>query len=336
MKRTFAYLAVAAILLSSCSKTPTTGLNDAAKRYFDAWMSMNHPDLKPTPLGAYVLDEKEGSGKIVGDSKESPYLLVNYVARYLNGTISDYTTEQTAKQLGKYVFGNYYGPKIWRRSNDNLNVGLDEMVTSMRVGGEKTSIIPGWLFTFDRYDNVQGYLDNVSGTNMIYSVEVLESISDIRKWEIDSIGRYLANNFPDVKPTDSLKLGFYYKSLRAPVDTTSYPNDTTVYINYTGRLLNGQVFDTNIADTAKFYGIYKAGGSYKPSSVTWNKDNYTEITLGSSTVIDGFSYGLHHMRRKEKAIFVFMSALGYSSTGSGSNIPGYSPLRFDIEIVDKE
>lgn len=336
MKRTFAYLALAVIVLNSCSKAASTGLNDAAKRYFDAWMSVNHPDLKPTELGAYVVSETKGDGKYVGTQDESPYLYVNYISRELNGKINDFTSEKIAKQLGTYTSGTYYGPQIWKRSDDNLNAGLDEMVTTMREGGEKTTIIPGWLFSFDRYDDAQGYLDNVTGTNLIYTVEVLERIIDMRSWEIDSIGRYLSRVYPDVKREDSLKLGFYYKCLREPVDTTSYPNDTTVYINYVGRLLNGTVFDTNIADTAKFYGIYSSSTTYGPSTITWNKDDYTQIQMGSSSVIDGFGYCLHHMRRLEKGSCIFMSDFGYSTSGSGSNIPGYSPLRFDIEIVNKD
>ena len=44
--------------------------------------------------------------------------------------------------------------------------------------------------------------------------------------------------------TDTTQVdGFYYKQLQAPSDTTSFPKDTTIYINYTGRLLNGLVFD---------------------------------------------------------------------------------------------
>ena len=69
-------------------------------------------------------------------------------------------------------------------------------------------------------------------------------------------------------------------------------------------------------------------------------EDYTAFTMGSSsnssTVIDGFAYALWNMRPHEAGTSIFYSPLGYGSTGSGSKIPGFSPLRFDIYIVDKE
>ena len=113
--------------------------------------------------------------------------------------------------------------------------------------------------------------------------------------------------------------------------------DTTIYINYTGRLLNGRVFDTTVADTAKMYGIYSSSKTYSPISVQYNHDDYTGITITSNktSVIDGFSYMLWRMGPFEEGTGIFLSKLGYASSGSGSAIPAYSPLRFDIEVVEK-
>ncbi len=41
------------------------------------------------------------------------------------------------------------------------------------------------------------------------------------------------------------------------------------------------------------------------------------------------------MRAMEKGIGIFWSDLGYGKSGSGNSIPAYSPLVFEIEIVEK-
>ena len=38
---------------------------------------------------------------------------------------------------------------------------------------------------------------------------------------------------------------------------------------------------------------------------------------------------------RDKCTGIFTSSLGYGYSGSGSSIPGYAPLIFEIEVVDK-
>jgi FKBP-type peptidyl-prolyl cis-trans isomerase len=52
-------------------------------------------------------------------------------------------------------------------------------------------------------------------------------------------------------------------------------------------------------------------------------------------MITGFALTLWQMKAMEKGVGVFCSNLGYQSSGSGSSIPGYSPLIFEIELVEK-
>jgi len=81
-------------------------------------------------------------------------------------------------------------------------------------------------------------------------------------------------------------------------------------LKYTGRLLNGYVFDSNVNKTDSL--------------------NYT--VGGTNNYVQGFRVGVDKMRLGEKATFIFPSGLGYGSTAR-NNIPAYSTLIFDIEIV---
>ena len=57
MKRLTIFIAIAALVCGGCAKKVQTHVNESAKLYFDAWMQVNHPDLEPTALGAYIQEE---------------------------------------------------------------------------------------------------------------------------------------------------------------------------------------------------------------------------------------------------------------------------------------
>jgi FKBP-type peptidyl-prolyl cis-trans isomerase len=337
MKKKAIYAALAALALCGCAKAPTVGSNDSTKLYFDSWIHVYHPDATPLSLGSYVLSEKAGTGAAAGTAEQNAYVRMDYVIRSLDGTISSTSREDVAQQVGTYEETDYYGPVIWARGENYLSAGLDDAITPMRVGGTRTVAVPGWLNTTARYDTLEEYMAKVTGTSSVFDLELVEVIPDVKKWETDSVGRYVSRNFPGKSVADSLKYGFYYFRTGNPSSEKEFKNDTTIYINYVARLLNGNVFDTNVKDTAKFYGLYSASRTYAPSKITWfsSDGTYADIKMGESSVIDGFSYALSKMHPHEKGAAVFYSGIGYGSSGSGSSIPAYASLRFDIEIVDK-
>ena len=337
MKRNLLYTAILALVFCACAKTPTIGLNDSNKLYFDSWIQVNHPDAVPFGMGSYVLAETPGSGSEAGSADTNPYVRVEYVIYDLNGIVQSTSRREVAQRIGTYDEANYYGPAIWQRGEGHLTAGIDDALVPMRTGGSRTIAIPGWLSTSSRYATQDEYLANVNGTNAVFDVKLMEVIPDIKKWETDSLGRYITRNFPGKSVRDSLKYGFYYFRTGAPSSEKDFPSDTTIYINYVARLLDGHVFDTNVKDTAKFYGVYSASRTYAPASVTWftSDGSYTDIKMSGSTVIDGFAYALSKMHAHEKGTAVFYSGIGYGSSGSGSTIPEYASLHFDIEIVDK-
>ena len=49
-------------MAAGCAKEAVSGPNDANKRFMDAWMYVNYPDIQPSGLGIYVLEEQEGEG----------------------------------------------------------------------------------------------------------------------------------------------------------------------------------------------------------------------------------------------------------------------------------
>lgn len=330
------------LLAASCVKAPVSEKNELSKKYLDAWVSVNHPGAPTTTLGSYILSDTPGSGDLIGDSENSPFVYCLYESTDLEGNVLKTTDEGMAKQLGSYDQTEYYGPTVVFRGEGYIDTGIREMMESMRVGGTRTALIPGWLMNYEVYDSAEEYYKNESGTDAIYTFTILESISDIVKWEIDSLKTYMAHNHAGV---DSTSFGYYYIQTQAPsveeesedADKEKSDSDSKAEINYTGRLLNGRVFDTTIADTAKVYGLYNESKTYAPVEVNLSSEEDSMPYFSSEgDMIKGFAKCIKSMKAGEKGICVFYSDLGYGLQGSGAKIPSFSPLIFEIEMLVEE
>lgn len=97
----------------------------------------------------------------------------------------------------------------------------------------------------------------------------------------------------------------------------------TVLVNYTGRILNGKVFDSSVAAEAQKAGLDQPGRKYEPISVV----------VGLGQVIPGWDEGLLLLNEGSKATFIIPSDLAYGEKGAGQDITPYSTLIFNIEVV---
>lgn len=91
-------------------------------------------------------------------------------------------------------------------------------------------------------------------------------------------------------------------------------NGDILVMNYTGRLTNGTVFDSNV--DPKF-------GHVQPF----------EFKLGAGMVIKGWDEGLVGMKVGEKKTLNIPAEKGYGARGAGAHIPPNSDLIFDVELV---
>ncbi len=321
---------------SGCAKEGGIDTSSAAKDFIEAWIKEFHPEATRAGLGIYILEDKPGTG--AGLTDDDFFVFVEYTATDLDGNISSTTDERLSQQVGTYAAADYYGADVLIRDRYYSPVGVLEMIDGMRVGGVRKAVIPGWLNVNDDYKTAEEYEKKGSGSNIIYTISMKGKTSDITQWEIDSLGRYVMINM-GMAPSDSVFKGYYSKTLKQPTDTATFGADTNFYIHYTGRLLNGHVFDTSIEDTAKVHGIYSASKAYSPMYVSPAEDGYENYTIASdatstgSTTVKGFAYCLSKLRPFEKVVCAFYSELGYGYSGSGSSIPKFAPLVFEIEVV---
>ena len=336
---------MAAVVLAGCAKETSTDKTTAAKKYFESWQQVYYPDAVRAGNGIYILEDTPGEGS-EADVDTYPYVFVDFTVTDLEGTVISTSHENVAKRVGTYDKGNRYGARIWyvHDGYSGVYAGVEEMLRGMRVGGTRKAAIPFWLITNDRYSSEAKYLKKSSGTtNYIYTVTLYKLVADIHVYEGDLLDAYSKEYLDGADSTyiagdeELQKFGFYFVSrgiAREEDLTYEMPEDTTMYLNYTGKFLDGKVFDTTIANTAKDAGIYSASRSYAPVKVT-RGSLYTDVTMGeSSDIIAGFKAGIYMLHPMEKAVTAFYSPLGYDYNGSGMTIPPYTPLVFELELVE--
>jgi FKBP-type peptidyl-prolyl cis-trans isomerase FkpA len=86
-------------------------------------------------------------------------------------------------------------------------------------------------------------------------------------------------------------------------------------INYTGRLLNGTMFDSN-TDPSK------------------NHVTPFEFVVGKGMVIRGWEEGVTLLKKGSTATLYIPSNLGYGAQGAGGDIGPNATLMFDLEVLD--
>ena len=98
-----------------------------------------------------------------------------------------------------------------------------------------------------------------------------------------------------------------------------------IYTNYSGRLLNGTMFDTNNEDVAKENEIWDANRLYR----------IFQFTLGSGEAIQGFNIGFRQLKSGSKAILIIPSPWAYRDQ-ERDRIPANSVLMFEVDFLGWE
>ncbi len=257
----------------------------------------------PQPSGLYYIEQTEGKGIKIDSGCQVIY---NVKISMLDG---------------KQVFGQDSMKFVFGKRPDMT--GFLEGIKLMKKGGKARLILPSQLAFGER-----GYREIPPYTTIIYDVQVLDVKSkaeyekadaaekkkaaqkkeSAKKSESGLLQKYLKDNKINAKPTAS---GLYYiekvKGTGPQVHAGS-----KVSVQYTGTLLDGKKFDSSRDKGGKPY----------------------DVEVGKGQVIKGWDEGLTKMCKGGKAILIVPSSMGYGEQGMGGNIPPYSTLVFDLEVVD--
>lgn len=106
-----------------------------------------------------------------------------------------------------------------------------------------------------------------------------------------------------------LPSGLQYKMLTKGTGTTKPSTTNRVSVHYTGRLIDGTVFDSSV-------------------------QRGQPATFGVTQVIKGWTEALQLMRVGDKLELYIPSDLGYGARGAGKDIKPYSLLIFEVELLE--
>jgi hypothetical protein len=143
------------------------GANDANKRYFDAWISLQKTPLERAGRGIYVYPESvvDGTGATV---EKDGFAIVRYKCTDLSGNITSYTYKDAAEQLGLDSPSEYYGVEVITTADETIQAGVADGILGMKAagieggkaneGGQKKFIVPSWLMSYSNYSDEASYL----------------------------------------------------------------------------------------------------------------------------------------------------------------------------------
>lgn len=204
-----------------------------------------------------------------------------------------------------------------------IPVSLFSILSGMRSGEEVRAYLP-FNTAYTSYE-LPGVVPAFSAVILELQLVDILSSEEVKKIQDTRIKAYLNDN--NLLPADSLEGGVYYHQVDAGQAPEVKP-ESNLEVRYTGRMLGGYVFDSNI-----------------------DGDTPLPVNISTGSFVSGFETALLEMSQGEKGITVFPADQGYGTNlyampdtvsndlqarrFSSSNLRFFGalkPIRFDLEI----
>ena len=123
----------------------------------------------------------------------------------------------------------------------------------------------------------------------------------------EEMRNYFAKKHIDAQPTET---GLVYV-MNSVGDGVKPVDGQIVSVHYTGRLINGKVFDSSV-----------------------KRGEPIQFPIGAGQVILGWDEGIKLMSKGEKGVLYLPYYLAYGDRAAGENIPAFSNMIFEVELID--
>jgi FKBP-type peptidyl-prolyl cis-trans isomerase FkpA len=298
MKKGFMFFALAALAMASCNG----GFKQA-----------------PGGLLYNIHTDKEGA-----TIKEGDFLAVNVITKNDADSVlsSTYDAGNSAPVLMQkpQAKGDIYAALQLLSEGDSATIKMN--IDSVFPKGQRPPQLKGKYLVYEM--KVEKVIAKGKLSDQVFQGRISEYFKkqgeELKKREPVLMAKYIADNNLKVSKTAS---GLNYVVTKQGSGPQIIEGDTAV-VNYTGRLLSGKVFDTSVKEVAEKEKIANPMRKYEP----------IRVPVGSAGIIKGWADALVLLNKGAKGTFVIPSSLAYGEQGSPNVIPPYSPLAFEIEVVD--
>lgn len=275
------------ILSGACKEDDNSQeLIENEQRLLEQYLNDNNITQEPTASGLYYVPLVEGTGMT---PTQGTWIDIEYTGKLIDGTVFATSDEGTAELHNIFLEDFLYGPLRVELGRLPMK-GLNEGIKLMKVGELAMFIIPSSVgLGGSSSDNVPAY------STLIYTIELLDAFDDPAKHEQEKIWEFLRES--EFENLDSTASGLYYVRENAGTGPL-FRDGNQVSVHYSGQLLDGREFDSNI------------GG------------NALTFMIPDENIIPGWNEGIKLMRDDEDGILIIPSQLGYGQEGRENEL-GY-------------
>jgi peptidylprolyl isomerase len=291
----FALLAGGGVLTTACSKVeeaPDYAALDAAtiQKYV---ADNNITNAQKQASGLYFIPVTTNATAPLANVNQVVSIL--YTGKLLNGSVFDATSQRDNT------------PLTIRYGVDRLIPGMEQGLALMHKGDKAILLIPSGL----AYGS-NSFTAIPANSVLRFEVELVDINSTFAVPDDNLITRYLAKN--NITTAQKQASGLYFVPTSTNTTGTPAAVGKRVSVIYTGKLLNGTVFDA--------------------SSLHNNAPMTFVVGATPKQQIAGLDEGINLMRKGEKATLLIPSGLAYGAAGSNPTIAPNTVITYDVEVTD--
>ena len=348
LSKFFVLIAFTSAFFAGCADTESPQKEVSEYYVMDRWMKKNRPDVPFIDSGYYYKITKPDVYLDTTTIADSTLVEFYSDAKYLDGEVFLNSDPYKARQLGQFTYETRYVP--YRIITENYsypftNIGVRATILKMKMGESAEIFLSGDNSygdveeSVDQYSGFGGSVAFVANSISKFDIKITAIEQSPKDTVMNSVIEY-ATKILKVNAKDSVKRGMYVKR----IDSLGGGNfvgqkDTMVQLRYTGKFLDGFVFDTNDKEVAKANNIYNPSNAYATMSFKNRKTGAT-ISDSDQTYIVAFTEAVRYMKPGDKAVMISIPEWCYEESGNfnevGTLIQSYMPLIFEMEIIIPE